>query len=167
TTTLVIRGLQPPAAVEPDPLEYFKSSAAGPNASELSAPAQRLAVGGEAALVLDAALPAGYHLNPSAPHRYLVSVEGGQGTLALGGSSGEGSPTMKRGGGKELRLPLRIPLRALAPGASELRVRLTLYYCREDNTGTCKVKTLVWRAPVEVTNEAGAAREIKLQGKVE
>ena len=170
TTTLVMRGLEPPARPASASLSADapgEADAAGPNAEEFKAAPQRLAVGGDAALVLDASLPAGYHLNPSAPHRYLVSVEGGQGTLALVGSSGEGSPTMKRGGGKELRLPLRIPLRALAPGASELRVRLTLYYCREDNTGTCKVKTLVWRAPVEVTNEAGAAREIKLQGKVE
>ncbi|MDQ3743359.1 MAG: redoxin domain-containing protein [Acidobacteriota bacterium] len=170
TTTLVIRGLEPPArpaSVSVSADAPGESDSAGPNAEEFKAAPQRLAVGGDAALVLDASLPAGYHLNPSAPHRYLVSVEGGQGTLALVGSSGEGSPTMKRGGGKELRLPFRIPLRALAPGASELRVRLTLYYCREDNTGTCKVKTLVWRAPVEVTNEVGAAREIKLQGKVE
>jgi len=46
-------------------------------------------------------------------------------------------------------------------------VRLTFYYCREDNTGTCRVKTLVWRVPVEVTAAAGAPHEIKLQGKVE
>jgi len=168
TTTLVIHGLEPPARPASASADApGEADAAGPNAEEFKAAPQRLAVGGDAALVLDAALPAGYHLNPSAPHRYLVSVESGQGTLALVGSSGDGSPTMKRGGGKELRLPLRIPLRALAPGAASLSVRLTLYYCREDNTGTCKIKTLVWRAPVEVTNEAGAAREIKLQGKVE
>jgi hypothetical protein len=58
-------------------------------------------------------------------------------------------------------------LRTLKPGAAELQVRLTLYYCREDNTGTCRIKTLVWRAPVEVTAKAGAPREIRLLGKVE
>src|SRR5437763_384945 len=68
---------------------------------------------------------------------------------------------------KDLRLPLRLPLRALAPGAVSLRVRLTLYYCREDNTGTCRIKTLVFDAPVEVTAAAGAPHEIKLQGRVE
>ena len=46
-------------------------------------------------------------------------------------------------------------------------MQLTLYYCREDNTGTCRIKTLVFRAPVEITGEAGAPREIKLEGKVE
>ena len=44
---------------------------------------------------------------------------------------------------------------------------LTVYYCREDNTGTCRVKTLVWRAPVEVTADPGAPRQVRLQGKVE
>ena len=64
-------------------------------------------------------------------------------------------------------MPVRTTLRGLSPGAAELNVRLTLYYCREDNTGTCRVKTLVWRAPVEVTPDAAAPREVKLQGKVE
>jgi hypothetical protein len=59
-----------------------------------------------------------------------------------------------------------VPLRTSAAGASELRVRLTLYYCREDNTGVCRIKTLSWRAPVEVSSDAGAAREIKLEGKI-
>jgi hypothetical protein len=168
TATLVIRGLQPPAppanAVADAPGE---SESAGPNAEEFKVTPQRVGVGQDVALVLDAALPAGYHLNPSAPHRYTVSVEGGRGTLALVGPDGAGGESVVRGGGKDLRLPLRLPLRALAPGAATLRVRLTLYYCREDNTGTCRIKTLAWDAPVEVTGEAGAPREIKLQGKVE
>ncbi|HEX8339248.1 MAG TPA: hypothetical protein VF621_21175, partial [Pyrinomonadaceae bacterium] len=68
---------------------------------------------------------------------------------------------------KDLRLPLRLPLRAAAPGAARLRVSLRLYYCREDNTGVCRIKTLVWLVPVELTAEPGAPREIRVQGKVE
>jgi hypothetical protein len=67
---------------------------------------------------------------------------------------------------KNLRLPLRIKFRTYEPGKAELRVQLTLFYCREDNTGTCRIKTLVWRAPVEVVNDTVAANEIKIQGKV-
>jgi len=67
---------------------------------------------------------------------------------------------------KNLKLPLRIPFHAFEPGAADLRVQLTLFYCREDNTGTCLIKTLVWRVPVEVTNSASAAREISIQGKL-
>ncbi len=79
----------------------------------------------------------------------------------------EGDPKSTAKTVKDLRLPLRVPLRAGAPGAARLRVSLRLYYCREDNTGTCRIKTLVWLVPVELTAEAGAPREVKLQGKVE
>jgi hypothetical protein len=100
-----------------------------------------------------------------------VTVEGGRERLALGNAdltarSGEAASELGRTT-KSLRLPLVVPLRAKAVGAAELRVRLTLYYCREDNTGTCRIKTLAWRAPVELTAEVGAPREVKLQGKVE
>jgi hypothetical protein len=67
---------------------------------------------------------------------------------------------------KDLQLPLRIPLHAPGTGAARLRIRLTLFYCREDNTGTCRIKTLVWQAPVEVTNDAKAPNEVKVQGKL-
>src|SRR5205085_3571421 len=168
TATLVIRGLQPPTPPATASAEATgEAESEGPNAEEFKLAPQRLAVGGDAALVVDAALPAGYHVNLSAPYNYLASVEGGRGVLTLAGDSAADGPTMKRGGGKDLRLPLRLPLRALAPGAATLRVRLTLYYCREDNTGTCRIKTLAWGVPVEVTGGAGAPREIKLQGKVE
>jgi len=168
TTTLRLQGLKPPEAGAA-PSEEAESQ--GPNAEETKAAAQRLGAGGTASLVVDVQLPAGYHLNPAAPHRYRVTVEAGRERLALGNAdltarSGDAASGLGRTE-KTLRLPLVVPLRATAAGAAELRVSLTLYYCREDNTGTCRIKTLVWRAPVEVTAEAGAPREIKLQGKVE
>ena len=46
------------------------------------------------------------------------------------------------------------------------RAQATLVYCREDNTGTCRIKTLVWEAPVDVINSATAPTEIKLHGKL-
>jgi hypothetical protein len=39
-------------------------------------------------------------------------------------------------------------------------VQLTLFYCREDNTGTCRIKTLVWGVPLEVTKDASAAKRL-------
>jgi len=116
---------------------------------------------GDGALVIDVTLPAGYHLNESAPQRYRVSVEKGTEHVVFVGNS----KTLARTA-KDLQLPLRLPLRAISAGAAELRIQLTLYYCREDNTGTCRIKTLVWRAPVEVTAEATAPREIKAQGHI-
>jgi hypothetical protein len=51
-------------------------------------------------------------------------------------------------------------------GPADLRVQVTLFYCREDNTGTCLIKTLVWRVPVEVTTHPTALNEIRLQAKL-
>ncbi|HWT01861.1 MAG TPA: thioredoxin-like domain-containing protein [Pyrinomonadaceae bacterium] len=159
TATLMLKGLQPPAAPEAETV----ASDAAPNSEEIKLAPQRLRAKTDGALVVDVALPAGYHLNPSAPQRYQVSIEGESKHLALGEDAQH--PAARTS--KDLRLPLRIPLRALTEGAGALRVRLTLYYCREDNTGTCQIKTLVWRAPVEVTADADAPREVRAQGKVE
>jgi hypothetical protein len=159
-TTLMLRGLQPPAtsaASEPD-------NAAAPNAEEIKLAPQRIANAGEAALVVDVSLPAGYHLNNAAPQRYNVSVEKGASILALAGDS----PKSAARTAKDLQLPLRLPLRTLSTGAAELRIALTIYYCREDNTGTCRIKTLLWRAPVEVVAaDTSVPREIKAQAKIE
>ena len=161
TTTLRLQGLQPPAASAA--AEDAESGEAAPNAEQSKLSPQRLAAAGDAALVVEVALPAGYHLNPDAPNRYTVTVEDGAERLSLDGADPKASGRTA----KDLRLPLRLPLRAAATGAARLRVSLRLYYCREDNTGTCRIKTLVWLAPVELTAEPGAPREIRLQGKVE
>ena len=174
TTTLVIRGLQPPKQPDPNAQEYMTDVSAGPNASELSAAAQQLAVGDDDALVVDVSLPDGYHLNTAAPNRYKVFVEHGGDYLTFGKPSGVPAASLPAGQSvgvsntsKDISLPLRINLRGLGSGRVGLRAELTLYYCREDNTGVCRIKTLAWRVPVEVTNAAGAPREINLRAKVE
>jgi len=102
-------------------------------------------------------LPHGYHLNPMAPQRYKVSVDGKSVSVA----DSQASRTAK-----DLELPLRIPVNAPAAGPATVRAQVTLFYCREDNTGTCRIKTLVWQVPVEVTTDANAPTEIKIQGKL-
>ena len=108
-------------------------------------------------------LPSGYHLNPMAPQRYRIQVQSGaEHFKGLGpASAGAISETSKN-----LKFPLRIPFQTVAAGPASVRVQLTLFYCREDNTGECRIKTLVWRVPVEVTGAAGTLSEIKLQGKL-
>lgn len=167
TKTLVISGLKPPAAVAA-PAEDAES--AGPKPEETKVAVQRLAASDAAqTLVIDVVLPDGYHVNPSAPQRCRVEVTAGGEHLSLLALDGRvaGAPGVSSVTSKDVGLPIRMMVRALKPGAAELQVRLTLYYCREDNTGTCRIKTLVWRAPVEVTAEAGAPREIRLLGKVD
>jgi thiol-disulfide isomerase/thioredoxin len=165
TSTLNIKGLQPPVS------SSAEASGPAPNSEEIKLAPQRLRAQTEGVLVIDIGLPAGYHLNSSAPQRYQISVEEGAQHLAVGADPKTGMSAWRdktlTNTWKELRLPLRIPLRASDAGASALRIQLTLYYCREDNTGSCQIKTLVWRAPVEVASDANAPREIRVQGKVE
>ncbi len=161
TTTLALRGLLPPVA-NIARMSETSAKVGAPNAEENELAPQRLqAHAPDAALVVAVELPAGYHLNEAAPQHAQVTIERGAGRLAFA----DGQPMLTRTG-KDMCLPLRLPLRALAPGAVEVRVQLTLYYCRTDNTGTCRIKTLALRAPVEVTTDQSAPREIKTQGQI-
>jgi thiol-disulfide isomerase/thioredoxin len=153
TKTLQIRGLQPPV------LNQASSSNAdiAPNAEEIKLAPQKVRVG-EAVLSIDVELPVGYHLNPTAPQRYKVSVENGAQSLVIDQQNASRTT-------KALQLPIRIPVHA-SGGAAELRASFTLVYCREDNTGTCRIKTLVWHAPIEVVGDANAPGEIRLSTSV-
>ena len=151
-STLRINGLTPPAQ-NMQALE----TAVGPNAEEVKAAAQKIRAGAGGILQIDVDLPAGYHLNPMAPQRYKISVDG----KSLSVDDKLASRTAK-----DLKLPLRIPINAATTGPSTIRAQVTLFYCREDNTGTCRIKTLVWEVPVEVTSDAKAPTEVKLQGKL-
>ncbi|HLL75861.1 MAG TPA: thioredoxin-like domain-containing protein [Pyrinomonadaceae bacterium] len=157
TSTLRLAGLKPPAPAAESSAADAEALPAGGKETKLAP--QRLALGASDALVVEVALPAGYHLNENAPHSVRASVE--RGGLALEG----GKATLARSS-KDLRLPLRLPLQARAAGPAELRVRLSVYYCREDNTGTCRIQTLAWRVPVEVSADAAAPREIRARGEV-
>jgi DNA-binding beta-propeller fold protein YncE len=161
SATLMLKGLRPPAA-DAAREAAEEASATGPNAEEIKLAPQSLQATSEGTLILDVALPAGYHLNPSAPQRYKVSIENGAQHLTLLDGQPNTAHTTK-----DLRLPLRLPLRALEAGAAEMKIQLTLFYCREDNTGTCQIKTLVWRVPVKVAAETNATREIKAQSTIQ
>lgn len=151
-STLRLNGLTPPAK-NMQALE----TAVGPNAEEIKVAAQKVRAGANGALQIDVELPAGYHLNPEAPQRYKVSVDGK--SLAVDEKVAARST-------KDLKLPLRVPFNATGVGPATVRAQVTLFYCREDNTGTCRIKTLVWQVPVEVTNDGSAATDVKVQGKL-
>lgn len=155
TSTLRINGLAPPQM--PAETETAANNVP-PNAEEIKLAPQQLRANADGVLSINVELPAGYHLNPAAPQRYAVSVDNGK---SVSIAEKDASSTAKN-----LQLPLRIPLSAPDAGSARLRVQLTLFYCREDNTGTCRIKTLIWQAPVEVTNDANAPKEVKVQGKL-
>ena len=151
TSTLKINGLMPPA----DTMSK-QTSDVGPNADEVKLPAQSLRSASNGELIIDVALPAGYHLNPAAPQRYKVVVDD-QKIVTI-------DPGVASGSSKDLKLPIKVPFKVAASGSANLKVQATLFYCREDNTGTCRIKTLVWQIPVESVPDA--ATELKLQAKL-
>ena len=151
-TTLRLNGLTPPAK-NMQALE----TAVGPNAEDIKVAAQKVRAGANGALQIDVELPAGYHLNPEAPQRYKVSVDGK--SLAVDEKAAARSS-------KDLKLPLRVPFNAGGVGPATVRAQVTLFYCREDNTGTCRIKTLVWEVPVEVTNDPNSPTDVKVSGKL-
>jgi hypothetical protein len=165
TTTLPLRGLRPPAA-SVKRLEANAADSPAPNAEEINVAPQSLLLARDAAagntLMVEVSLPAGYHLNELAPHRLQATIERGAERIAFEGNARR----LTREAKDLLRLPLRLPLRPLADGAAQLRLQLTLYYCREDNTGACRIKTLIWLAPLQITSDTTAPREIKLRGEV-
>ncbi|PYS79365.1 MAG: hypothetical protein DMF70_13155 [Acidobacteria bacterium] len=154
TKTLPIKGLQPPAANQ----ATAANTDIAPNAEEIKLAPQKLRAG-DAVLLINVELPAGYHLNPDAPQRYKVSVEQGGETISI-------DPRNSTRGTKGLPLPIRVPFGVGSAGAAVLRASFTFVYCREDNTGTCRIRTLVWRAPVEVISDPTAPNEINLTSKI-
>ncbi|HVF23974.1 MAG TPA: thioredoxin-like domain-containing protein [Pyrinomonadaceae bacterium] len=152
-STLRLNGLTPPAN---NPMTT--SADVAPNAEEIKTPAQQLRVGPNATLEINVELPPGYHLTPLAPQRYKISVNDAK-TVTVDEKNAARSA-------KDLKLPLRIPISAVSAGSANIQAQVTLFYCREDNTGTCRIKTLVWQVPVQVTADANAPNEIKVQGKL-
>ncbi|MDQ2855348.1 MAG: redoxin domain-containing protein [Acidobacteriota bacterium] len=164
TSTLHIRGLEPPIASTPPSMTDTE-----PNAEEITLALQRVRADAAGSLIVNVELPGGYHLNTAAPQRYRVSIESGERQLGLGSQSNTGTiwhAHEVHDSIKNLKLPLHIAFHSFETGSSELRVQLTIVYCREDNTGTCRIKTLVWRAPVEVVSDAAAASDLKIEGRV-
>ena len=164
TSTLRIKDLQPPAvtaSTEQSDLDV------GPNAEEMQLATQQVRSESDGTLVIQVELPAGYHLNSMAPQRYRVSVEKGAQQLALlspnvSGAIGRGSEAKQTS--RDLKLPLRIPFSASAPGPAELQVQSRILL--SEDTRDLLIMTLIWRVPVTVVKDPGAPTEIKIHGKV-
>ncbi len=148
-STLKISGLTPPAN------DNGATAESSPNDQEIKLDTQNISPNQANSLVFNLNLPAGYHLNPNAPQRYEVSTEDGQ--------------NIKIANPKEKfkQLPLIVPFQTEKAGAAELKAKLTVYFCREDNTGICRIKTLTWKIPVNVVADKKATSKIEISASVE
>jgi thiol-disulfide isomerase/thioredoxin len=155
TSTLMIKGLLPPTSET----IYSLDTSIEPNTDkDISLPVQQFPIAKDGALVIDVGLPEGYHLNPFAPNSYSIKVEKGKEQIELKELSGK--VNAKKG------FPFTIPLQLRSAGSYQLKVELNIYYCREDNTGTCHIKMLTWYVPVEGVDNVALSNQIKLRGEV-
>ncbi len=145
-STLKIVGLTPPMQSE--------TETASPNANEIKLDAKTATIG-DNSLVFNVNLPEGFHLNPNAPQRFEISVGGGRGVKILNPSQ------------KFKKLPVVVPFSATKKGAANLKAKLTVYYCREDNTGVCLIKSLAWNVPINVVAGKKTANKIEISATVE
>ncbi|CAN5632382.1 hypothetical protein BH24ACI1_BH24ACI1_02330 [soil metagenome] len=146
-STLKIEGLAPPVQTE------IESSPS--DAKEIKLEAKDVAANSDNSLIFNIALPKDFHLNPNAPQRYEISTDNGQRIKIT-------NPTQKF-----KTLPVVVPFLTVQKGAVNLKAKLTVYYCREDNTGVCLIKRLAWNVPLNVVADKKAARKIEISASVE
>ncbi|NNE97971.1 MAG: redoxin domain-containing protein [Pyrinomonadaceae bacterium] len=144
TATLKIQGLKPPAEKV--------SRVVSPNLKVFNLGRKKIPIGSKSSLTFDVELPNGFHLNPNAPQKYEVTFRGGKGI------------EIERPKERFEDLPLRVEFRTREATTSKISAKLTIYYCREDNTGVCYIKTLIWNVPIDVVS--GATADIHLTASV-
>jgi hypothetical protein len=101
-------------------------------------------------LIFNIKLPEGFHLNPNAPQKYEISAENAKNVKII-------NPAQKF-----KTLPLTIPFQTVQKGAAKLKAKVTVYFCREDNTGVCMIKTLMWNVPLNVVADKKAATKVEI-----
>ncbi len=149
-STLKIEGLAPPAEIKDE------TESVSPNLKEIKVEAQEIGVGAANSFVFNVKLPENFHLNADAPQRYEISATGGQ------------SIKLANPAQKFKKLPLVVPFQTItASGSGNIKAKLTVYYCREDNTGVCLIKSLVWSVPFKIVKDKKTAAKIDLTTSVD
>ena len=143
-STLKIEGLTPPTASQNE------TENVSPNLQETVTEAKTVAANSQNSLVFQINLPAGFHLNTAAPNRFEITTTNAKNIkIAV--------PKLKFN-----KIPLVIPFQTLQKGDAAIKAKLTVFYCREDNTGTCNIKTLAWQIPVKVSVGGKNSNKIEL-----
>jgi DNA-binding beta-propeller fold protein YncE len=149
TSTLKIENLTPPKLAEKETTDV------SPNLKEIKLTPQTVSVETKISLIFDVKLPKGFHLNPNAPQRYEITIEEGSNIQTANAKQ------------KFTGLPLIVPIQIAGEGAANLKAKLTVYYCREDNTGVCLIKTLVWQFPLNAVAGKKTSDRINLTVSVD
>lgn len=146
TLTLKISGLTSPIEMDEENVS--------PNLSVFDVPAKEVNENADSSISVNVSLPKDFHLNPNAPQRFELKTN-------------NDSIKINNPRQKFKNLPLSIPFSTGKSGNAKLELNLTIYYCREDNTGVCLIKSLVWKVPLKIVKKnAFSNNEIMLSGVV-
>ncbi len=152
--TLSIEGLSAPERSEPVPAVSREL----PGTVEYEVPPVTVRASVEhVKFQVEVALPEDYKLNPAAPVSYRL------GSLR-NSSPNDQNPEAKTGhiSAPELPFSFEVPL-ALAAESESLRLYLEYYYCREGAEGVCKVRSVAWEVPLEITDREDAPDAVTLR----
>ena len=94
-------------------------------------------------------LPTGWKLNPLAPASYWVIAAGETGPLDRAGFG--------RHALAEPQTEFSIPVPVQGAGKADVQVGMTFYYCQEGSGGLCKVGSVLWIVPLEITDTAATS----------
>jgi thiol-disulfide isomerase/thioredoxin len=140
-TTIVLKGVE---AFDP-PAEY--------KGDVVLVPSQQVNAG-QASLVLEYDLPAGYKVNEDAPSSVVVS--GGSSIVALhGDTAGDITGT---------KIPAMVPI-VLVEGSGTALFDVTLIYCRADATSLCLIDQVRYEVPLTVDPEGASSQIVLNRGK--
>ncbi|MEW6129564.1 MAG: thioredoxin-like domain-containing protein [Acidobacteriota bacterium] len=128
-------------------LEKLRPPSAKPNKFSgeiIEQPMQTVDVG-EANLIIQLELPAGYKLNPQAPSSVAISSS----SSAVVEVNGAPEKTFRNP-----HFPMRVPLK-VSDGETLIRVHLVVYYCEAARESLCYFKELRLQIPVKAQKGAG------------
>ncbi|HUQ70179.1 MAG TPA: thioredoxin-like domain-containing protein [Planctomycetaceae bacterium] len=142
TQELTIDGLTPPSPP--------KTTDDLPSMTAIDVEPQKVATGRNVEFAINLVLPEGYKLNPQAAVTYRVTAQGTQSLIAADALNARDEATTE-GTTAKIALPL-----AAKSGAAKLQVAVWYTYCRDGQSGLCKLGTTTWNVPVEVSSTATA-----------
>ncbi len=147
-STLRIAGLAPPELASQAPPEPRPQA---PASEQRVPPVVLRADGGAVRLTIQLQLPEGMKVNAAAPWSYRIEPT-------------DSTPGERLVAAESLEKPRRIaqpattveiPIPVVAPaGRQTVRVVLNFFYCREGAEGLCRMGTIAWRVPLEVSESA-------------
>jgi hypothetical protein len=139
--TLEIDGLAPPEAPEPEDWPSFSDATQHKLESVAVRPAD-----GKITVTVRIDLPFGWKVNPLAPMKYWLK------SLVPEGPVNDASLGQKAVQPPSAAFDLTVPL--TGAGNDVIQLSMEYYYCQQNGEGLCKVGSVVWTVPLQISGEA-------------